>query len=237
MNKKNGFILLGITAVLLLVVALFSIFNWDTVSYLFNQMSSGVSIAGEYILGLGWVGFAAISLIIVVCFFVPVISSIPVQLASVVSYGLPIATIHVILSIFIASQFAFLFTRCFRVFSTKKQIEKRIKMEEQIKNSNRSVMYFLVFAYLAPFVPFLLIHTVAASSGIKWWKYSLITLIGPIPDVIVTLWLGMKVTSSSPIVSYITLLIIVICVILSFTFKEKIMNIIFGAKKENTDGQ
>ena len=62
-------------------------------------------------------------------------------------------------------------------------------------------------AYLAPFVPFMVIHMIAADSGMKWWKYALITFFGPIPDIVVTLWAGVKITtSSSPIVSFIILI-------------------------------
>ena len=73
----------------------------------------------------------------------------------------------------------------------------------------------------------------------KWWKYSLITLLGPLPDIIITLWLGVKVTSSSPVVSYIILMIIITCVVLSMIYKEKLVNLIFAPKKEvnNDNGQ
>ena len=74
----------------------------------------------------------------------------------------------------------------------------------------------MFLAYLAPFVPFMVIHSIAAESGMKWWKYALITLLGPLPDVIVTLWAGVKITtSSSPIVSYIILIVIIVIVVLT----------------------
>jgi uncharacterized membrane protein YdjX (TVP38/TMEM64 family) len=91
----------------------------------------------------------------------------------------------------------------------------------------------MFIAYLAPFIPFMLIHTVAANSGMKWWKYSLVTLIGPIPDIFVTLWLGEKVTaSSSPVVSFVILLFIIVCVVVSMIYKEKIVDFIFKPRKE-----
>lgn len=231
-NKKEK-ILIGLTVAVLAVIVTFSIFNWDVMVYLFSQMGSGAEIVKEYVLSLGAVGPFAITAVIVACFFFPVISSIPMQLASVVSYGLPFAILHVIISIFLASQLAFLFTRTTRVFMTKKKIAKQKELEEKIKNSNRNIIYFLVLAYLAPFVPFLLIHMVAANSGLKWWKYSLVTLIGPIPDIVITLWAGVKITSSStPITSYIVLVIIIACVIFSLIYKNRIIDMIFTPRKE-----
>ncbi len=230
-NKKEKLLVL-LTLLIVLAIVIFSIVNWSAIVYLFKEMIAGVSIVKEYVRSLGLAGILSISVIIIVCFFFPVISSVPIQLASSVTYGLPFGFIHVVLSVFVASQLAFLFTRCVRVFQSQKQRQKQLEMEETINSSSRSILYFLFLAYLAPFVPFMLIHTVAANSGMKWWKYSLVTLIGPMPDVIVTLWLGEKVTSaSSPTVSFVVLLIIISCVVLSLIYKEKIVDFIFKPKK------
>lgn len=240
MRNKKEILLLVLTACILLAIAVFAVLNWNTVVYLFKQMLDGVSIVKEYVLSLGIAGVLSIGLIIIVCFFFPVISSIPVQLASSISYGLPFGILHVIVSIFLASQLAFLFTRTIRMFQNEKQRQKQQQMEQIIQNSSRSIEMFLFLAYLAPFVPFLLIHLVAATSGMKWRKYALITLLGPVPDVVVTLWLGEKVTSSSsPIVSFCLLMMIIACVILSMIYKEKMVTWIFKPqkKKEHADGK
>ncbi len=234
-NKKERLILL-ITLCALLFILLFSIFNWEIISFLFNQVVSGASIVKEYVLSLGVVGVIAITLVIVALFFFPIISSIPLQLASAVSYGLPLGILHVALSIFLASQLAFLFTRSAYLLSSEKRRREHQLMEEKIKNSKRSIYVFLFLAYLAPFVPFLLIHMVAASSGMKWWKYALITLLGPLPDIVVTLWAGVKITtSSSPVTSYIILLVIIVCVVASIAYKEKIIDFIFAPKEKKDD--
>ena len=231
-NKKENIILILSLAVIL-IVGLFSIFNWDTIVYLFTQMLTGVSIVKEYILSLGFIGVLVISLVIIICFFFPVISSIPVQIASAVSYGLFFGVLHVLISIFLASQIAFLFTRSLYALQSEKRRQKNRELEEKIQNSDRHITYFLAIAYIAPFVPFMLIHMIAASSGMKWWKYSLITLIGPIPDIVLTLWVGEKIiTTSSPVISFVMLFIVIVCVVVSFTFKDKIVNRIFVSRKE-----
>lgn len=232
-NKKEKFLLL-LTAAILLTIGIFAACNWSTFVMLFREMVTGVEIVRENILDLGIGGVLIISLIIIVCFFFPVISSIPVQLASAVSYGLPFATVHVTLSVFVASQIAFLLVRCSRVFQSPKQRKKQEEMEEKIRNSRRSIMSFLFLAYLAPFIPFMLIHMVAANSGMKWWKYALVTLIGPVFDVVTTLYLGSKVaTASSPVTSLVILLLIIGCVSLSMIYKEKIIDWVFLPKKES----
>ena len=239
-TTKKEKILMLLTAAILLTIGIFAACNWSDFVHLFKEMVTGVEIVRENILDLGIAGILIISLIIVICFFFPVISSIPVQLASVVAYGLPCAIVHVSLSVFVASQISFLLVRCFRVFQSPKQKKKQQEMEEKIRNSRRSIMTFIVLAYLAPFVPFLLIHIVAANSGMKWWKYALVTLLGPLPDVVVTLYLGAKIaTTSSPVTSLAVLLLVIGCIALSLIFKEKIIDWVFAPKeeRENTDGE
>ena len=231
-SKKEKYLLL-ITVIVLAAIATFAVWNWSSFLRLFQEMVSGVEIVRENILDMGLAGVLIISLIIVICFFFPVISSIPVQLASVVAYGLPFAIAHVSLSVFIASQIAFLLVRCFRVFQSPKQRKKQEEMEAKIRNSKRSILTFLVLAYLAPFVPFMLIHIVAANSGMRWWKYALVTLLGPLPDVVVTLFLGSKIaTTTSPVTSLIVLLLVIGCVSLSLIYKGKIIDWIFLSKEE-----
>ena len=232
-NKKEKAIII-ITAIILTAIIIFSIFNWDTIIYLFKQVSSGAVVVKEYVLSLGITGVIAMTIIIIVCFFFPFISSVPIQLTSAISYGLWWGLLHVTLSIFIASQLAFLFTKSTLFLSSKKKREEHRVMEQKIKNSKRSIYYFLFLAYLAPFVPFLIIHMVAADSGMKWWKYALVTLFGPIPDIIVTLWAGVKITtSSSPIISYIILVLIIIIVVLSMVYKNKLVDFIFTPKEKD----
>lgn len=236
MKSKKEKIIVITTGVVLLALIVFSIFNWDIIAYLFQQLSSDVVIVREYIQSLGVVGVIAMSIVIIVCFFFPFISSVPIQIASSVSYGLWFGFIHVTVSIFIASQLAFLFTKSTLFFSSKKRREEHRLMEEKIKNSKRSIYYFLFLAYLAPFVPFLVIHMVAADSGMKWWKYALITLFGPVPDIFITLWAGGEIiVSSSPIVSYIILVVIIAIVVLSIVYKKKLIDLIFKPKEEKKD--
>ena len=236
MSNKKEKVIIAITALILTVFIVYSIFNWSTISYLFKQVSSGAEVVEEYVLSLGITGVIAMSIVMIVCFFFPFISSVPIQLTSAVSYGLLLGFVHVSASVFIASQLAFLFTKTSLALSSRKKKEEHRIMEEKIKNSKRSMYYFLLLAYLAPFIPFLVIHMVAADSGMKWWKYALITLLGPMPDIIITLWAGVKITtSSSPIISYILLVAIIAIVILSMIYKKKIIDWIFTPKEKTRD--
>ena len=234
MNSKKEKTIIIITALILTALILLSVFNWDTIIHLFQLISLGAEEVQQYVQSLGIVGVIAMSLVMLVCFFFPFISSVVIQLASAVCYGFLFALVHVSISIFIASQLVFLFSKSTLFLSSKRHRENHRIMEEKIKNSSRSIYYFLFLAYLAPFVPFLVIHMVAANSGMKWWKYALITLLGPIPDIVVTLWLGVKITTAStPIFTYVILLLIIVIVVLSMIYKNKLVDLIFTPKEKN----
>ncbi len=231
-TKKERVIVIG-TSVILTAIVLFSILNWSTITYLFKQVSSGTIVVKEYVQSTGVVGLIAMSIVMIVCFFFPFISPAPIQITSAISYGLGYGFIHVVLSVFIASQLTFLLTKSTGAFKSAKKKEEQRIMEEKIHNSKRSIYYFLFLAYAAPFVPFLVIHMIAAQSGMKWWKYALVTLFGPMPDIIITLWAGIKITSSStPITSYIILVVLITIVILSMVYKNKLVDYIFSPKEK-----
>lgn len=238
MKTKKELVLVIITAVALSLIAVFSLINWSTIKFLFTQLFEGVDILKEYVLELGIVGFICMAIIIVFCFFFPFISSIPIQLTSALSYGLWWGLLHVLLSIFIANQLLYLILKDVNFFSSKKKRQEHLLLEEKIQNSNRSIYFVLFLAYLAPFFPFLIIHTVAANSGMKWWKYTLVTTLCPIPDILATLWVGVKITnSSSPAFSFGLLFFIIAIIVLSMIFKNKLIDLIFTPKKEKTDAK
>lgn len=237
-HSKKNILILSATFCVLAFLIVFSVYNWQTIEFLFTNLTMGVEVLKDYVLSLGAVGIICMSIVIIVCFFFPFISSTPIQVVSGISYGLPLGTLHVLASVFIASQILYLLTKSFRVFNTKKQIQEREEIERKIKNSKISILYFVFLAYLTPFIPFLIIHSVAINSGISWWKYALITLLGPVFDIVCTLWAGAKITtSSSPVVSYIILVIIVVIVILSTVYKNKMVDFIFKPKKEKENGK
>ena len=74
-NRKEKILLL-LTAAILLALGIFAACNWADFLHLFKEMVSGVEIVRESILDMGVAGVLIISLIIIVCFFFPVISSI-----------------------------------------------------------------------------------------------------------------------------------------------------------------
>lgn len=231
--RKRDIVLLVVSSIIILLVLIFCLIYWDIVSDLFKKVVSGTEIMKEYILSLGWVGIIAMMLIIIICFFFPFVSSLPVQLACGITYGLFKGTLIVSASYAIAAQLLFLFKQNFKLLMTKKQRIKQQELHKKIENSHRGIIKTMIIAYLVPFIPFLIISNVAAS-GLKYPKYFLFTTFGPILEVVVTLYLGQTLLSVSPVASIITLVGIICIVVLSIIFNDKIIDFVFvERKKEN----
>ncbi len=229
-NKKDKVLLL-LSAVILLVIAAFVIIFWADAYSLLKRMLAGVDLVEDYIQSLGLSGIVAMVIIMIACFFFPVISSAPIQVACGISYGLAGGSLIVLAAFFIAAQLLYLFRQNLRIFSSLKQIRKRLKLQKMIRESDRNIYVALMIAYALPAVPFLVICNLAAS-GLNYRKYTMVTTLGMIPDIIVTLFLGKKLLSSSPTASIITLFALLVIIVLSIVFNDKLVELAFVSKKK-----
>lgn len=232
--KKKDIVILAVTVAIILAIVLLCAFNWSLVVNLFNLVVKGKTIVQDYMLSFGILGEIILSIMMVFCFFFPFISSLPLQILCVISYGVVHATILISIVLALASQLLYLLEKNFKTFFyTKKQRQKQKDIEARIRNSSRNINWVMVLLYIVPCIPFLIISSIAFRSNMRWWKYTLFTAIGPIPEVIVTLVLGNQLTSNtSPVWSMIVLVLMIALVILSLVFKDKMIYWIFKPKKE-----
>lgn len=240
MNKRKklkDIILLSTTGLVLLFILIFCIINWHVVLDIFLSVISSASVMREYMLSIGIVGVIAIMLVMIVLYFFPVVSSIPLQIASLIAYGLLGGTIISCLSVAIGSQLFYLFGKNFETFYSESHRAKHKEVEKRIQNSNRSITLVLILAYFIPCIPYLIISSLARKSRMKWWKYTLFNTIGPIPGIFATLVLGKKVAASSALASVILLAAMIILVVLSFIYQEKLINFIFKPKKVGEENE
>ncbi len=229
--SKKDTILLSISATILVAIAVFLIVFWDTAYAILEKLLNGIDLVQDYIRSFGIVGIIVMMIIIIVLFFFPFISSMPIQIACGIGYGIWLGGLIVLTSLFIATQLLFLFRQNLRVFSSQKQIKKRQELEKLIRESDRNVYFAIAIAYLLPAVPFLVISNLAASC-LKYWKYTLVTIAGMIPDILVTIFLGEKLLSTSPVASVITLIAVIIVITLSIIFNDKLVYLAFAPRKK-----
>ena len=233
--KQKDIVILVVTIAILLAIVLLCAFNWPLVANLFELIVKGKTVVQDYVLSFGILGEAVIAVMLIFCFFFPFISSLPLQILCVISYGVWHATIFISIVLALASQLLYLLEKNFKTFFyTQKQHKKQAEIEARIRNSSRNINWIMVLLYIVPCIPFLIISSIASRSNMPWWKYTLFTAIGPIPEVIVTLVLGNQLTSNySPVWSMIVLVIMIAIVVLSLIFKDKMIYWLFKPKKED----
>lgn len=236
--KKKDIVILVITVAILLAIALLCAFNWQLVVRLFDLIVEGKTAVKDYVSDFGILGEIIIAIMLMFCFFFPFISSLPLQILCVISYDVWHATLLISVVLALASQLLYLLQKNYKTFFyTKKQHKKQEEIEARIRNSSRNINWVMILLYIVPCIPFLVISTIAARSNMRWWKYTLFTAIGPIPEVIVTLVLGDQLTSNtSPAWSVTVLIFMIAIVILSLVFEDKLIYWIFKPKREANDG-
>ena len=232
-KKVSDYILLGVLCTLVVAIVTFCIFKWYLIVSLFDYLIKGKNILREYILSFGIWGVIAISLLIVFCFFFPIISSLPLQIIALFTYGIWGGTLLIALSFTFGSQLLYLFQHNFKAFMyTAKQRKKQADIEARIQNSSRNIYGVMFWLYIIPCIPFLIIASVALRSNMKWWKYTLFTSLGPVPEILVTLLLGNQlINAGSPVWSFMILIGMLALVVLSFVFQDKMIYWVFKPKK------
>ncbi len=231
---KKDKLLLILSAAILVGVTAFLIIFWDTAYSIIEKLLTGVDIVGDYIRAFGAVGIIVMMLIIIVCFFFPVVSSLPIQVACGITYGILGGGAIILGALFIATQLLYLFRQNAKFFSSERHLKKKAELEALIHGSDRNIYFALIVAYLLPAVPFLVISNLAAS-GLKYPKYTLVTLLGMIPDVLTTIFVGEKLLSSSPTASIVTLIAIIVIIALSIIFNDRLVAWVFAPKKKEDE--
>lgn len=234
MSKKQKTILIFSIVVILCLISLCIIF-YDEVIKMLDTLLNKTDELKDLIEGLGIIGVLVIGICILLLFFFPVVTSVPLQICLGLTYGILNAAFIIWISLTIAHQMLFLFSRSMKIFYSKKRLEEQKRLEDMIKNSKRGINTIMLLAYVVPFIPFLIISMVAISSGMKYRRYFLYTTLGPIPEIFVTLYLGEKLVATSPLASMIFVILLLIIVVLCFIFKSKIIDLIFNGNKKKKE--
>ncbi len=230
LSSRDRLILI-LTAILVVALLICAIVFWDEFYYFFDTIVTGSDNVGQYVRDLGVIGILLLGVSIFVIFLVPVLSSVVFQMTAGLAYGILLGTVLVGVSIGIGAQLVYLFYHNYKALASQKRSAKLIKLQQQIANSGRSVTAVLFISYFIPGIPFVMLATVGAVSGMKYWKYFLLTFFGPWLEIAFTVALGSVLTSVSPIATMILVVVLLILIVLSFVFKDKIINTIFTPQK------
>lgn len=226
----SAFIMVTIAIAVILIVF------WQQFLHILSGfvMQERYSSIGDYVREYGYQGIIIIGALQIFQVIITVVPSEPVQLAAGVCYGPFWGSLLCLTGVIIGSQILFLFTRNAQyIYRSQKKRRRQEELKQKIENSNKNLIWMLLLMYISPAIPFGLICIIISTIGLKWWKYTLVTAIGPVIPIVFSVFIGSKVVSSSPQGSAVMMIVIVLIVLFVLFNRHRMVALMFRPKRIN----
>ncbi len=185
--------------VILLILFALSGDNFHILKSLFTKEFSNEEL-GEQLKGFGWRGYiviASLSTLQVLCTFLP---AEPVQVLGGFTFGFPVGLLCCMIGVLLGNSLVFMLHNLFgdelRGFFVKKL---NLNMEQISKSSKVTLIVFIL--YFLPIIPYGMICFLAASMGMSYRRYILVTWLGALPSVCIGVGLGYMFLASRGVIS------------------------------------
>lgn len=226
-KKKNYKIWAGICFGLILVglmVFLFSGENYEVLKEIFKggQTKEEVREAIGKLGSRSYFVVLVLSMLQVVFTFVP---AEPLHVISGISFGLWQGMAICFVGILIGNTIIFVLNKLFGA-KLKNYFETNVDFDFNKASSSSKIALIVIILYVLPAIPYGIICFFAASMGMKYWKYILITGVGTIPSLVLDVGLGDITMSTSWAVSIGVFVAIIILLILMVKFKDKLFKML-----------
>lgn len=182
----------------------------------------------------GWRGIVSVgllSMLQVVLMFLP---AEPVQVIAGVSYGLGYGLLICVAGVFVGNTVIYV---CFKVFgkSMGEYYSKKIDIDWSSAKTKRGISLIVLILYILPAIPYGMICFLAASMGLKYPRYILLTVLGATPSVLIGVALGHIAITSSFIWAAVIFAVLLAVIIVIMVKKDKLIAKLNAyIKKRNT---
>ena len=220
-KKKKLFALLGFILVFIgLIIFLFSGENFNVLKEIFRADATKQEVQES----IGKLGIRAyivvfiLSMLQVILTFVP---AEPLHVIAGISFGLWKGMAVCLAGIAVGNTIIYIL---YKIFGTKltDYFASNVDFDfERAKKSNK-IALIVIILYCLPAIPYGIICFFAATLGMSFPKYFLITAIGSIPSLVLDVGLGHITMSTSWAVSIAVFIVIIVLLILMYKFKAKI---------------
>ena len=210
---------LGVLAVvaLLLMIAL-SGGNWELLKSLFTKDLSNEELS-QQLMRFGWRGYTVISALAalqVVCTFLP---AEPVQVLAGFTFGFPLGLLCCMIGVLLGNSLIFLLQKIFgdrlRHFFVKKL---NLDLKKIACSSKATFIIFLL--YFLPAIPYGMICFLAASIGMSYRRFIVVTGLGALPSVCIGVGLGKIAIASGGIVTLCVFGLLILLVVIMISKRE-----------------
>ena len=192
-----GISVMGVVALLMWLA--FSGGNIDILKSLFRDNLSDEQMI-DRLRDFGWRGYLAATVLAMLQVIVAFLPAEPVQVLAGFTFGFPVGLLCCMTGVLIGNTLIYMLQNIFgdrlRGFFVKKL---NVDMEK-IANSSKAT--FLIFVlYFLPAIPYGMICFLAASIGMTYRRYIIVTLLGALPSVCIGVGLGYMTLAVSGVVS------------------------------------
>lgn len=201
----------------LLLVFLFAGENFDVLKSLIFEKHTHEELKDKLMdFGIrGYITIALLSMLQVVLTFLP---AEPTQVLAGVAFGFPIGIACCMAGVVLGNTLVFLIYKLFGD-KVREYFIENLHFDFDKAAKSKRVFFLVLILYFLPAIPYGMICFFAASVGMKYPRYILVTLIGSLPSVCIGVALGHVAMSSSWIAS--VLIFILIITVLMIVMKKK----------------
>ena len=168
---------------------------------------------------LGWRGyitFGALSMLQVVCTFMP---AEPTQVVSGITFGFWKGSLVCLAGVFAGNTILYIL---YKIYGDKltKYFQTKAEFDFDVARKSSKVVMIILILYFLPAIPYGIICLFAASLNIKYPKYILVTMIGSIPSEVMGVGLGHMAMSFSWILSLIVFVVLILLLAILFIYRS-----------------
>ena len=222
-TKNKIYLALGVMAFLaLLMVFAFSGGNFALLKSLFVKNLTEEQLRDQ-LMNFGWRGYitaAALSTLQVVCAFLP---AEPAQVLTGFTFGFPVGLLCCMAGVLLGNVIIYLMHRVCGNRLRRFFIKKLNLDLEKIASSSACVIIIFIL-YLLPAIPYGMICFFAATTGISFRRYLLVTGLGSIPTVCIGVGLGHITIASHPAVVICLFSVLIVLLVIMFVMKDQLFS-------------
>lgn len=166
----------------------------------------------------GVISVGLLSMLQVVLMFLP---AEPVQVIAGVSYGLGYGLLICLAGVFVGNTIIYV---CYKVFGKRmsEYYSKKIDIDWSSAKTQRGISLVVLILYILPAIPYGMICFFAASMGLKYHRYIILTVLGAVPSVLIGVALGHLAITASIVWAAVVFAILVAIIIVIMIKKDKL---------------
>ena len=215
---KVVFVAAGLVAVAAILLFLFYGDNFRLFTTFFRKdiTSEEIRETAKMFGARGVVSIGLLAMMQVILMFLP---AEPVQVVAGAGYGLWTGVLICTAGVFVGNTLIYI---AYKIFGNKMSdyYSKNVKIDWKSAKTARGISLIVLILYILPAIPYGMICFFAASTGLKYPRYIILTVLGAVPSVFIGVGLGHLAVAASLVSAAIVFVVLVIIILIMFIKRD-----------------